>query len=229
VLELGELTRVGSTRPRKLDVRFVAATHRDLAQLIAAGEFRHDLYFRLNGVAVEIPPLRDRTSEIMPLATMFLRHYAARLERPALRFDQGVDDVLRAHDWPGNVRELRSVVERSAAMCRSELIRGDDVAFGSAGRHRPATRHDPARSSVLPSQQGIRSELRAFERTRILTALTRTRGNQTEAAKLLGVSRRTLTSKLKSLEIRERRGHFTRGPDEEHLRHAEREPGDHRS
>ncbi len=223
VLELGELTRVGSARPRRVDVRFVAATHRDLPQLIAQGAFRHDLYFRLNGVAVEIPPLRDRASDIMPLACMFLRRYAERLERPELRFAEGVDHVLCAHDWPGNVRELRSVVERSAAMCRSELIGGDDVALGSSAGHRPAGRMDTGvRASA---QQGIRGELRAFERTRILTALTRTRGNQTEAAKLLGVSRRTLTSKLKSLEIRERRGHFARGLDDDRGLPPEGEPG----
>ena len=229
VLELGELTRVGSARPRRVDVRFVAATHRDLPQLIAQGAFRHDLYFRLNGVAVEIPPLRDRASEIMPLACMFLRRYAERLERPLLRFAEGVDDVLCSHDWPGNVRELRSVVERSAAMCRSELIRADDVALGSGTRHRPVVRTETGRSGVIAAPQGIRGELRAFERTRILTALSRTRGNQTEAAKLLGVSRRTLTSKLKSLEIRERRGHFARSVDDERGLPPEAEPGDYGS
>ncbi|KYF68711.1 sigma-54 interaction domain-containing protein [Sorangium cellulosum] len=185
-LEYGEIVRVGSTRPRRVDVRVIAATHRDLEQMVAEGEFRQDLYFRLNAVTLRIPPLRARTCEILPLAELFAARLSRRLERPAPRLTPAATSALLAHPWPGNIRELRHVIERAVVMAKGGPIQADHLML------------------VAPRAQadaGIRGDVRSFERDRILAALDRTRQNQTRAAELLGVSRRTLTNKLNAYGI----------------------------
>ncbi|WP_437290550.1 sigma-54 interaction domain-containing protein [Sorangium sp. So ce406] len=185
-LEYGEIVRVGSTRPRRVDVRVIAATHRDLEQMVAEGEFRQDLYFRLNAVTLRIPPLRARTCEILPLAELFAARLSRRLERPAPRLTPAATSALLAHPWPGNIRELRHVIERAVVMAKGGPIQADHLML------------------VAPRAQadaGIRGDVRSFERDRILAALDRTSHNQTRAAELLGVSRRTLTNKLNAYGI----------------------------
>jgi DNA-binding NtrC family response regulator len=206
VLESGELLRVGGTRPRTVAVRIVAATHRNLARMVEAGDFRQDLYFRLNAITIEVPPLRERPSEILPLAELFLRRYAQRAERPGLELDPLATARLLAHGWPGNVRELRNAIERAAAMTIGTVIGADALGLGAAEPLSPDERplREPPRG-VAPEAGDIRSELRAFERARIIAALQSTSGNQTQAAKLLGVSRRTLTNKLSAYGLERRR------------------------
>ncbi len=204
VLESGELLRVGGSRARKVTVRIIAATHRNLAQMVDRGEFRQDLYFRLNAVTIEVPPLRERLVEVLPLAELFLARCAAAIDRPGLELDPHAATALLAHSWPGNVRELRNVIERAAAMSCDTVIRAEALGLCGATRcgegERPcSTQPAPAASSwPLAAQEpgNIRNEVRAFERARIVAALRSTMGNQTQAAKLLGVSRRTLTNKL---------------------------------
>ncbi len=206
VLESGEITPVGSTRARRVDVRIIAATHRDLQRLVELGQFRQDLYFRLNGVTIRIPPLRERRCEIAPLARRFLREYAEHLQRPELELSPEATQLLEQYDWPGNVRELRSVIERSAVMCSDPILDAGalqlDLSQPSPSRE---TRKDaPTACEATPAAESpgdVRSSLRAYERAQILAALEQTAGNQTRAAKLLGYSRRTLTNKLNAYDI----------------------------
>jgi two-component system, NtrC family, response regulator AtoC len=204
VLESGELLRVGGSRARKVTVRIIAATHRNLARMVERGEFRQDLYFRLNAVTIEVPPLRERLVEVLPLAELFLERCARTIDRAGLELDPLAVSALLAHSWPGNVRELRNVIERAAAMSSDTVIRAESLGLSGATRsvsdERPySVRPAPAASPwPLAAQEpgNIRNEVRAFERARIVAALRSTMGNQTQAAKLLGVSRRTLTNKL---------------------------------
>ncbi|WP_437986182.1 sigma-54 interaction domain-containing protein [Sorangium sp. So ce117] len=185
-LEYGEIVRVGSTRPRRVDVRVIAATHRDLEQMVREGSFRQDLYFRLNAITLRIPPLRARTSEILPLAALFAARLSQRLARPAPPLAKEATDALLSHAWPGNVRELRHVVERAVVMSKGGTIGAD---------------HLMLEAPRAPVEAGIKGDLRSFERDRIVAALEQARQNQTRAAELLGVSRRTLTNKLNAYGI----------------------------
>ena len=174
VLENGELLRIGGLKPRRIDVRLVAATNADLDAAIAAGKFRRDLYYRLNGCVVTLPPLRERPAEIMPLA----RHFAAALG--CAQFTDAAERALCAHPWPGNVRELKTVVERAVLLsARRGAIDAPDLMLSP--RRIPPT----VPPGVAP-----------HEREQLLEALQRAHGNQKEAAKLLGLSRQTLSKKL---------------------------------
>jgi len=117
VLERREILRVGALKPRAIDVRFLAATHRDLPVAIAAGRFREDLYFRIAGVTLQIPPLRERPDEILPLAEQLAERAAAALSRSTPAISPAARELLRGYRWPGNVRELRNVIERATQLC----------------------------------------------------------------------------------------------------------------
>jgi two-component system, NtrC family, response regulator AtoC len=186
VVEEGRVVRLGSTVPRPIDVRFVAATNRDLEAEATAGLFRRDLYFRLAGVVLAVPPLRERPAEIEALATSFAAETARRLGRPRPRLTGGAIDALRSHPWPGNVRELRNVIERAVLIVERTAIDRDDLGLATAGR--PAARP--------PGGGALSSELADLERHRILEALERCTGNQTRAAAQLGMPRRTLIKRL---------------------------------
>ncbi len=199
VLETGEVVRVGSHQPRKVDVRVVAATHRDLPTLVQQGTFREDLYFRLSGLTLTIAPLRNRPSEIVPLANLFLRRLARSMGRPVWSLADDAIAALLRHPWPGNVRELRNVVTRAATLCSGTAIDAEQLALGVRA---PSSAPLPVAADLSGmAGNGVRRELRAFEKERILTALARTDGNQTRAAVLLGLSRRTLTNKLTAYDI----------------------------
>ena len=130
VLESGEVTRVGAVRPRNVDVRFVAATHRDLRLLVANGQFREDLFFRLDGIAIRIPPLRERIAEIVPLAERFIVEAGAAAGDAAPSLGPDAAARLRAHSWPGNVRELRNVIMRSVLFCRESVLGAGALRLG---------------------------------------------------------------------------------------------------
>ena len=189
VLEQREILRVGGLKPRAIDVRFLAATHRDLEAAIAAERFREDLYFRIAGVTLQIPPLRERPDEILPLAERFARRAAAALSRPTPVISAAARELLLGYRWPGNVRELRNVIDRATLLCDGAIevgqLPGDRMS-------RPAVA-----AAVEPSGLGeVRVQAGALERQAIESALARAGGNQTEAARQLGISRRTLTNKL---------------------------------
>jgi two-component system, NtrC family, response regulator AtoC len=200
VLESGEVLRIGSLRPKRVDVRFVAATNRVLESCVAEGRFRADLYYRLDGLALVIPPLRDRRADILPLAERFARAAAARMNLPPPALGAAARRSLEEHGWPGNVRELRHVVERAVAIARGKnVLQAEHIVFrsipGLAGPAGPAGAM-PAhpRDTVAPPEAPVAGA--PAERVRIEEALRRTSGNQTEAAKLLGYSRRTLVTKI---------------------------------
>jgi DNA-binding NtrC family response regulator len=161
VLETGEVTRVGSHKARHVDVRVISATNRDLRVLSARGEFRSDLYFRLNGVSVTVPPLRKRPNDILPLAEFFIGRFAHKLSRTPPKLSEAAREALVSHRWPGNVRELKHVLERAVLLCQSDEIDASglqiDVGFGS--------RDAEAHSSLEPSSSD-KSRLRDSNRDR---------------------------------------------------------------
>jgi DNA-binding NtrC family response regulator len=212
VLEERVVTRVGSTRPRPIDVRILAATNRDVEADSRQGRLRPDLYFRLNGVALLIPPLRERPQEIEALAASFLVAACRDLERtPVLAFSAAALELLRRHAWPGNVRELRNAVERAAVMCTESTILPEHLppSLLAAVRAAPAPVAGSSASSLSTSggpdpAPSLQTELRALERSKILAALERCGGNQSQAARQLGMPRRTLVSRLTELGVRRR-------------------------
>jgi DNA-binding NtrC family response regulator len=196
VIETGILRRLGGTDEIKIDVVYVAATNRDLHHEIKAKRFRSDLYFRLNGFAIAIPPLRERISEIVPLAERFARAAAERMgEARPPTLSERARAALIAYQWPGNIRELRNTVERAVLLSAGGSIGPEHLALDAmnaspadAPAQAPAPQAGQVPAGLTPDQ--------VDERQRIVTALGETRGNQTRAAKQLGISRRWLSTKM---------------------------------
>jgi len=210
VLENGELMRIGALKPRVVDVRFIAATNRDVSSLVSRGQFRRDLYFRLNGITIPVPPLRERQSEIAPLAAHFLELSAKRAGRKPPRIAPEVFPLLTDHSWPGNIRELRNVMDRAVALCSGDLLSPIHVLLDppmplsvrdGGFSPMPATPMGQSTPSgappSAPDRMGRLLRLDAdSERKLIEEALDRAAGNQGKAAELLGISRRTLINRL---------------------------------
>ncbi len=192
-IESQEILRVGSTQPISIDVRFIAATNRDLPNEIANGAFRLDLFYRLAGVSLSIPPLSSRPHRIVPLAEQLLRAAAAQAGVATPRLSHAAAVRLQSHRWPGNVRELRNVVERALVVSlgadeiRAEHILIDATVAGS----KDITAPPPERGPVDRPHENL-----SDERQRIVDALAKCAGNQTRAAKLLGISRATLANRI---------------------------------
>jgi two-component system response regulator AtoC len=195
VLEEQTVRRVGANQERKVDLRVVAATHQDLTTLALEKKFRQDLLFRLNGVSLRLPPLRERATEVGALARFFLRTLAAK--PPQLT--PAADARLASYAWPGNVRELKHVMERAIAFCDGTTI---DVEHLPEALH-TRTADPPPTSDANVRIPDVRSSVKDFERERILAALRETGGNRTKAAELLGLPRRTLVYKLSKLNLDE--------------------------
>jgi len=200
-LENGEVLRLGARKPTKIDVRVLAATHRDLEAMIEAGSFRQDLFYRLNGVSIALSPLRKRPTEILPFAEMFLRD-----AHPSQQFTEDAKAALRAHAWPGNIRELRNVVERASVLTESDRIDAEALGLARSAKTAPSAprdrddgpNQDPMGATDRPS---LPDELRALERARICEALEAARGNQTKAAEALGMSRFALRKRIEDFGI----------------------------
>jgi two-component system response regulator AtoC len=175
------LRRVGGNEPIPVDVRLVAATNRDLKKRVEDGLFREDLYYRLNGVTIAVPPLRERGDDVVLLAEHFARRYAAAAGKPVEGFAPGTLDVLRAYAWPGNVRELEHAIERAVALARSTLLLPEDL----PGDIRAEAKHPPE----LPPN---RMTLEELKRWYVALMLDEAGGNKVRAAELLGIDRRTL-------------------------------------
>ena len=184
--------RLGGTRKVTVDVRIVAATNQDLEQMVETGSFRGDLYHRLGQICLRVPPLRERTEDIVPLAEHFLKQ-----TNPRLSFTGEALQILEGHRWPGNVRELRNVVTKAAVLSREVEIGPDDLLL--------APPRPPASATTIPLLNGPSSggssgtlvNLDGMEKSTILRVLAQTNGHQQKAAELLGISRRTLSRKLK--------------------------------
>jgi len=195
VLDAKEGRRLGSHKTTPLDVRFVSATNRDLAQAVRRGEFRRDLYFRLNWLTLRVPPLAERRGEVRLLAARFVSAAtrAMRREREPLLTAEALAR-LEAHGWPGNVRELRNVIDRAVLLCRREDIRAAHVVFDEDDVD--STEEPAAATAGAGPARPVKEEVAALERQRIIDALDAHGGNQTRAARALGISRGTLVKRL---------------------------------
>jgi DNA-binding NtrC family response regulator len=184
---------VGGVDAIAVDVRIVAATHRDLRQMVREGVFRQDLFFRLNVVRIAIPPLRERRDEIVPLARQFVADVAASYEEPEKLLAPGVEASLSRYDWPGNVRELRNAIERAFLFCRDRTITAEHLPEEVRGGASDATDSAPA---ATYDALGAIPHWADAERSLIVRALQATGGNQTNAARLLAVERHRLHRKI---------------------------------
>ena len=202
---IGERTieRLGSNKPIKVDVRLVAATNRDLSEMVKEGTFRDDLFFRLNVVTIDMPPLRDRKEDIVLLVEAFLKEFTDENNKPEMELTQEAMQLLLDYDWPGNVRELRTAIEHGVVMSNGSKI---------GVRHLPPFLSDNSHSGFRSSDSSSAPDpapvlndedlnLARVEERMIRLALERTKDNRTEAAQLLGISRRTMQRKLKEMGL----------------------------
>jgi two-component system response regulator AtoC len=199
VLQEGEIRPVGENRAEKVDVRVIAATLRDLGRLVERGEFREDLYYRLNVVNVRVPPLRERTSDIPLLARSFLARFNRELNRepPVRGFSPEAEALMAAYAWPGNVRELENAVERAVLLAEGEQILPQNL----PERLWTASASAPAVPPPTPANLSLKQAIRDLEESYIRAALRRTRGNRTRAAEVLEISHRALLYKIKEYGI----------------------------
>jgi DNA-binding NtrC family response regulator len=187
VLQEHEVRPLGASKSERIDVRVIAATNRDIETSLKNGEFREDLYYRLNVIQVQIPPLRARTEDILPLAQHFLGRSATRSSKALRGFSEGANKVLLGHHWPGNVRELENVVERAVALCDQEIVGPEDLP--------PALRERKSLDRLGAAvAQGL--TLEQLEREYIERVMQAVGGNKTHAAQRLGLDRKTLYRKL---------------------------------
>jgi two-component system, NtrC family, response regulator HydG len=186
VLQEREVSMVGSTRTQKIDIRVVAATNKDLHELVAKGLFRDDLYFRLNVIAINLPPLRDRGDDVLLLIRHFAAQYAREIGRAEPEFSAEALDVLHRYHWPGNVRELQNVIQRLVVMSEGAVIDVPDL---------PSL----MRFSALRGKD-LNRTLAEVELEYIRNVLESVGGNRTRAAEILGIDRKTLREKLKTNE-----------------------------
>ncbi|HEX3020422.1 MAG TPA: sigma-54-dependent Fis family transcriptional regulator [Chitinispirillaceae bacterium] len=189
VLQEHEIVRIGENRARSVDVRIMAATNRNLHQLIQEEKFREDLYYRLAVVEIHTPPLRERIEDILPLARSFVKNFAQSLRMPQLRLDASCLDYLQSYSWPGNIRELENAIERAALLCTGSLIRPENLNL----------RTNYMQYDITASENSVLS-LEQLEIRHISSVLKLTQGNQRRACEILGISPATLWRKLKRLK-----------------------------
>jgi DNA-binding NtrC family response regulator len=195
VLQEHEFERLGGTRTIKVDVRLIAATNRDLPTMVTAGQFREDLYYRLNVVTIDMPPLRERKEDILPLAMWFIRRFGSELKKKLDGLDNEAQKILVRYNWPGNIRELENAIERAALLAEGLMIRSEDLRLGdfSSSGSREST------SVVKIPPTGI--ALEEIERQALLEALKMSNWVQKDAAELLNISPRVMNYKIKTLNI----------------------------
>jgi two-component system NtrC family response regulator len=188
ILQERQFERVGGTKTLTVDVRVLAATHRDLERALREGTFREDLYYRLNVVTIQIPPLRERREDIPPLLDHFLKKFAEKNRRDVTGLTAAARDALMKYDYPGNVRELENLVERAVLLCRGRVIDLPDL---------PATLRPGERAGAEAEPRNLPEVLAGIERQAIRAALERCHAVQTQAAAELGISERVLRYKMK--------------------------------
>jgi two-component system, NtrC family, response regulator AtoC len=204
VLQEGEVRPVGDNRVEKVDVRVIAATLRDLARLVERGEFREDLYFRLNVVQLRVPPLRERRDDLLPLAHTFIERFnrAFNREVPVVGFSKDAEAAVLDYGWPGNVRELENAMERAVLLSDASQIELELLPERISTWRRPAT-VSAAGALPEPAATGysLKRAMQVLEDTFIKAALRKTKGNRTRAAELLEISHRALLYKIKDYGI----------------------------
>lgn len=208
VLESGEYRRVGGLTNLTSDVRVVAATNRDLDSAVVEGAFRPDLLYRLNAFTLEVPPLRKRRDEIVPLARLFAESVSRDQGTPPPVLDGAINDFLESYDWPGNVRELRNTMERAVLLAGARPISAVHLPEKLRLKRSEAPQKPP-KPAATPAQEPIkfRNAMEEAERQMIIDALATCAGNQTQTAKLLGISRRTLVDRLNKYDLPRPRKH----------------------
>jgi transcriptional regulator with GAF, ATPase, and Fis domain len=204
-IEERTVRRVGGIRDRKIDVRILAATNRDLDREVQQGRFRSDLYFRLAVILLHLPPLRERGEDALILAEHFLRRFSAKYGKDVRRIDARAREVLLSYPWPGNIRELSHVIERAVLWSRDNTIDVEHLSLTTPVRadtdgHEPAP--EPPSSLPTPAELPTGVDLTQWERTMIERAMRDAGGNQTKAAQRLGITRDTLRYRLKKFGIK---------------------------
>jgi two-component system response regulator HupR/HoxA len=192
VIQESEIMPVGTHQPKKVDVRILASTNRDLKAEVMANRFRQDLFFRINVFSVTIPPLRERKKDILPLADFFLQHLSRKMNRKAGFFGPSTKDLLLSYSWPGNVRELQNEIERVVLLSEPEKeINPELLSDHIRQRHR----------SSVPSEANLKSAIRDLEEQMIQETMTRLGQNKSQTAKALGISRQSLLEKLRRMGL----------------------------
>jgi Nif-specific regulatory protein len=201
VLQEHEFERLGGTRTLRVDVRLITATNRNLPQMVANGQFREDLYYRLNVVSIEMPPLRDRKEDINQLATFFLHRFAGELKKRVDGLGNDAQKLLMRYNWPGNIRELENAIERAVLLTEGPQLSSADLALGELSTSQPSGDSSPV---VKIPPTGI--ALEEIERQAIVEALKMSNWVQKDAAELLAISPRVMNYKIKTLGIDYSRG-----------------------
>jgi transcriptional regulator with GAF, ATPase, and Fis domain len=201
VLQEHEFERLGGTRTLRVDVRLIAATNRDLPAMVQAGQFREDLYYRLNVVSIEMPPLRERKDDIVPLANAFIRRFSGELKKKIDGLDPDAQKLLMRYNWPGNIRELENTIERAMLLAEGRSIASGDLRLGEVPTS-SGSRDASAVVKIPPT--GI--PLEDIERHALVEALKMSNWVQKDAAELLSISPRVMNYKIKTLAIEFPRG-----------------------
>jgi two-component system, NtrC family, response regulator HydG len=202
VLQEHEFERLGGTRTLRVDVRLIAATNRDLPAMVQAGQFREDLYYRLNVVSIEMPPLRERKDDIVPLALTFIRRFAGELKKKIDGLEPEAQKLLMRYNWPGNIRELENTIERAILLAEGRAIAPGDLRLGEVQTAGGSSREHAAVVKIPPT--GI--PLEDIERHALTEALKMSNWVQKDAAELLSISPRVMNYKIKTLNIEFPRG-----------------------
>jgi two-component system, NtrC family, response regulator HydG len=199
VLQEGEFQRLGGTRTLVADVRLIVATNRNLFAMVESGRFREDLYYRLNVIAIEMPPLRQRQEDIVPLATTFIRRFSGMMKKKIDGLDAKAEKRLQRHHWPGNIRELANTIERAVLLTTGHTITEGDLGFEAVSAPPPGSR-GPDRASVVKIPAGG-VPLEDVERDALVEALNMTNWVRKDAAKLLSITNRVINYKIQMLQI----------------------------
>jgi two-component system response regulator PilR (NtrC family) len=200
-LEERKVLPLGGTEEVAFDARIIAATNRDMEAEVASGAFREDLYYRLNVIPIQLPPLRDRKEDIPLLAGHFLAKYSRRMHKNVRTLAPAAQEALARYDWPGNVRELENVIQRYVALTQGEVIERIDIGKGGEEADRPPPASAASENALPPEGVDLEALLNDYERSLLVTALKRTDGNMAQAAKILGLSYRSIRYKVKKLGI----------------------------
>ena len=199
VLEEQTFRRLGGLKDIHLDLRVIAATNKNLREAVKEGAFRQDLYFRLNVIQILIPPLRERIEDILPMTRFFIDHYNRKFKRNIEDISDGAAKLLTTHDWPGNVRELRNAIERAMILEEGPTITAASLPITITRPDGSGTLEGLAAATEIPPD-GL--SLEDNERSLLVRALEKTEGNQTQAARLLRITRDTLRYKMKKFNLR---------------------------
>jgi transcriptional regulator with PAS, ATPase and Fis domain len=203
VLETKRVSRLGAAEERAVDVRVIAATHRDLRQMVIRGQFREDLFYRLSPLPISVPPLRQRTADIVPLAAMFLQRASIEAQREVPRLSDALLTWLTEYHWPGNVRELGNAITYAVMHCTSETLSICDLSGSMSVLHQQGLRDVGPQEPEPPDGLSFRQRIRNLEIALITAALRATSGNQRRAAARLRIPLRTLVHKIHAYGLAE--------------------------